>query len=171
MRVVKQVSPLTYRVRDLGTGKTDTVHVKRLLPFPLVEEAHHPLLPRPVEEDPAAEAVQALPQSARRFLVERLRDVKVGSDGRRRYLVKWAGFATRHSTWEPAEHLPDHAQERAELDAKLEATIAARAERAQARKVKAPQPRQTVRKTRAGEESRQPVALRRSSRRRQPRVL
>ena len=63
--------------------------------------------------DDAAEASDVSPRKRQRvppkskevYQVEKILDVRRGKGKDVQYLIKWKGWASKHNTWEPVEHL------------------------------------------------------------------
>ncbi|KIN98838.1 hypothetical protein M404DRAFT_30992 [Pisolithus tinctorius Marx 270] len=102
-KVTQVMSPVAFRLDLPPTWKVHPVfHASRVLPY--VENEVYgtaPAAPLPKLVDDEIE-----------WEVEAILNHKTdGHRGQRRYLVKWKGFPHSSNTWEPEEHIKDHAVE------------------------------------------------------------
>jgi len=104
----------TRELDGLPTGEYPVVHVQRL------QEYRRRDAPRPAapvinreldteQQQQVDELIHREEQEERGdvYEVERIEDERVTTEGERRFLIKWKGYARKFNTWEPEENL-DH---------------------------------------------------------------
>jgi transposase InsO family protein len=96
LRIVKKLSPLSYRVSlPAGSRIHDVISIVHLRKFNGTSD----ILPLPIEVEVTGE---------NNHIVERIDGERINSTGIKEYLIKWEGYGDLERTWEPTNHL-DHA--------------------------------------------------------------
>jgi hypothetical protein len=92
--VERQTNPYVFDVRFVGSDKRETVHARRLKPFPGAWSVHDPVLVRLADVT-----------VRQRYVVDRIVDLTQSHNRVPRMRVRWLGYGPEDDTWEPVTKL------------------------------------------------------------------